>query len=120
MSNHPEIGALFALLGFVVGFFTNLLAMRKMFASKGEFKEFKEDTGKAIVEVRSNITRMVADSRVDMDALCTTKRMSCSGMLETVKKIDRSVDELFKLVRENYGDLMRVVGEREGYNRAKM
>ena len=71
------VGALLTLLGFVVGFFTNLIAMRSMFVGKKEFEEFK----------------------VQSERSCELKRDSCAPMAKNIEEIKQDIRELFAEIR---------------------
>lgn len=104
-----EAATIFSLLTFVLGFFSNLIAMRKMFLSKSEFSDFKEgrdrvwgDHEKERIEFRHYVEKM-----------CETRRASCAPIQKSIEAIERDINELYQLMREHYGRLERVAGQLE-------
>lgn len=101
-----ESAVLISLLAFVSGFFVNLIAMRKMFVSKSEFQDYRESRTK----VWNDHDRMRQEFRKYIESMCETKRAGCAPLRGSIENIEKDINELFKLIRENYGRLERVVG----------
>lgn len=92
--------AIFAcIITFLVGFFGNLLAMRKMFMAKGEFEEYKKDHD-----------RETREANQAADNLCKTRRDSCQPMVTSLSHMQEQIAELFRLIREGHGKIERLIG----------
>ena len=113
MTVSVETAVLSAMLAFLFGFFSNLLAMRRMFVAKSELVDLKDarnrvwmDHEKADLEFRAQVEKM-----------CETRRAGCAPLRSSLEEIQRDVNELFKLMRVTHGRLERVIGKLE--NNAK-
>ncbi|MFH0825288.1 MAG: hypothetical protein V2B18_21260 [Pseudomonadota bacterium] len=126
-----ETAALAGLLMFLLGFFGNLLAMRKMFVSKPEFvlyaqsqlaiwiqhdKDFTEYK-LSRVHIWEEHERARIEFREYIDKICEGKRAGCAPLKSSLDDISKDVNELFKLLRVTHGRLERVIGKLE--NNAK-
>lgn len=78
-----------SLATFVVGFFTNLIAMRKMFVGKSEFEQYKKD----LQETRDKAWEQ-------NEVKCELKRNSCGSMCDDIKEIKADIKELFRELRD--------------------
>lgn len=105
-----ETAVLVAVLMFVLGFFSNLLAMKKMFTAKSEFQEYKAEREKLALE-RQRIREEAEKSlKLLFESLCESKRASCAPMIQTLSKMQGDVAELFRLIREGHGKIERLIG----------
>ncbi len=106
---HIEIGALLTLMGFVLGFFTNLLAMRKMFTSKSEFTAYKLQDSKTFDEYKTESETRLKERFKAVELMCDLKRAACAPMSADVAEIKKDIKELFR-------DLRRLLATKENGN----
>ncbi len=104
-----ETATVLTMLGFVLGFFSNILAMKRMFVSKAEFSDFKE--ARTRVWVDHEKTKL--EFRDHMEQMCETRRQGCAPLRTSLEAIEKDVNELFKLMRVTHGRLERVIGKLE-------
>lgn len=89
-----EVAFVFAVLSFVVGFFINLLTMRKMFVANSAFKEHKELCEKACANFRT--------------ACEQCNGVVYSGIKNSFKEVRKDIERLEKASREQYGTLRAI------------
>lgn len=105
-----ETAVLVAVLMFVLGFFSNLLAMKKMFTPKSEFQEYKVEREKLALE-RMRIREEAEKSlKLLFESLCESKRASCVPMVQALSKMQEDLSEHGRLIREYHGRIERILG----------
>ncbi len=104
-----ETAAFSLIITFLLGFFSNLFAMAKMFVKKSEFEDFKA----ARIKTWADHERARSEFREYVEKMCETRRISCAPLRTTLETIQRDVNELFKLMRVNQGRLERIIGQME-------
>lgn len=117
---------------FLVGFFGNLLAMRRMFPSKTEFDtyrvehekdtdEMKKRHDQSVVALKADQERVATDLRQKHEKetieakktmldLCDSRRAACLPMVNSITRMQTDISELFKLIREGHGKIERLIG----------
>lgn len=105
-----ETAVLVAVLMFVVGFFSNLLAMKKMFTPKSEFQEYKVEREKIALERQKIREEAEKNLRLLFETLCESKRASCVPMVQALNKMQEDIAEHGRLIREYHGKIERILG----------
>jgi len=91
-----EIALVSLLFVFVMGFFTNLLSMRKMFVGKSEFVAYRQEQEK---ENRKQDEALV-QQKEDLLEICNLKRAACAHMAADIGEIKLALQELFRELRK--------------------
>lgn len=114
--------AVFAcIISLLLGFFGNLIAMRKMFSSKEDLDSYKDTSSKAMTEMKLDQERIALDMRQKhesemaalkktMQDLCDSRRAACLPMLNNMSEMKADIAELSKLTRESHGKIERLFG----------
>lgn len=124
MTTQIIIGVLLTLLGFVLGFFTNLHTMRKVFLSKSDFIDYTMRQEKELAERKLMRERDRTEWKQDaqtatdeltstIDAICLARRASCASISSTISKLESSIERLFELLRDAHGRLEGIIARME-------
>ena len=88
------------LLGFVIGWFTQLIALRKMFTGKDEFDSYKKDQERGVTERRKSREKTLADFKVQVEAECRLKMSACGhGLASDLGEVKEDLRETRKDIK---------------------